>query len=93
MPTLILKLIFVCTCQALLAWLLYRCRALGHCSWADSDFLVFGVPLLAGFAAAAFVLFRAGVAKSTETLFGLAAILALAASFVGDVVGFNLYGT
>jgi|SRR6266481_3070777 len=92
------KLLVVCIGQAVLCWLFYRSRAVAHSSWADSDFLVFAVPLLAGFATSALVLFRSGFAETVASkrgaaMFGLAAACALISSFLGTVVGFNLYGT
>jgi hypothetical protein len=92
------KLLLVCTIQAVLCWLFYRSRVVAHSPWADSDLLVFAVPLAAGFAASALVLFRAGFApavasKRGAAVFALAAACALISSFVGTVVSFNLYGT
>jgi hypothetical protein len=92
------KLLIVCIGQALLCWLFYRSRAVAHFPWADSDFLVFVVPLLAGFAASALVLFRSGFAKTLASkrgagTFGLAAACAMISSFLGTAVAFSLYGT
>ena len=92
------KLSLVCVIQAVLCWLLYRSRVVAHAHWADSDLLVFAVPLAAGFAASALVLFRAGFApavasKRGAAVFALAAACALISSSVGAVVSFNLYGT
>ena len=93
MTRLILKLLFVFVGQVVMAWLFYRCRAVSHSSWADSDFLVFGAPLAVGLVAAATVLFFSGSLKRGPAMFGLAAGGAVISSLVGTVVGFNLYGT
>jgi hypothetical protein len=92
------RLLLVCIIQAVLCWLFYRSRVVAHSSWADSDLLVFAVPLAAGFAVSALVLFRSGFAtaaawKRGAALFALAAACALISSFVGTVVSFSLYGT
>jgi hypothetical protein len=94
----ITKLLFVCSCQVALGWLFYRSRAVAHLSWADSDLVVFGVPLLAGFVVSALVLLRSGVLKTNGSkrgaaIVGLAAGCAVISSFVASVVGINLYGT
>ena len=98
MSKLIPKLLVVSFVQALMAWFFYRCRVRSHSHWTDSDFIVFGVPLLAGFAAFALILFRSAFAKRSSSkrgviIFGISAGGALLSSFVGAIVGFNLYGT
>jgi hypothetical protein len=92
MTRLILKLLVVFAAQAAMAWLFYRCRAVSHLPWADSDLLVFGAPLIFGFLAAATVLFFSG-AHRRSVMFGLVAASVVVSSFVGIVIGFNLYGT
>lgn len=98
MKRVIPKLLLVCVIQAVLCGLFYRSRVVAHSSWAGSDLLVFAVPLAAGFAASALVLFRSGFAatvasKRGAAVIALAAACALISSFVGAVVSFNLYGT
>jgi hypothetical protein len=101
MTRLILKLAVVFSSQGVLAWLFYRSRVVlragFHPSWTDSDFTVFGMPLLIGFALAALVLFSSfsqlSASKCIAATFGLSAAGAVAASLVGTVIAFNLYGT
>ena len=98
MTKLILKLLVICAGQAVMAWLFYRSRAVSHSSWADSDFVVFGVPLIVGFVVFMAVLFPSAfptlpTSKRAPAIFGLAASGALISSFIGTVIGFNLYGT
>jgi len=76
-----------------MAWIFYRSRAVAHLAWADSDLVVFVLPLLLGFVFSALVLWRSALSKRGAAVFGLAAICALISSFVGTMVGFNLYGT
>ena len=61
MTRLILNLAVVFGSQGALACLFYRSRVVlqagFHPSWTDSDFTVFGLPLVIGFALAALVLF------------------------------------
>ena len=71
---------------------------MSHSSWSDSDFVVLGVLLAAGFVVSAVVLFRFAfptlpASKRGPAIFGLAAGSALISSFIGTVIGFNLYGT
>ena len=87
------KLVFVCIAQAVMAWFFYRSRAVAHSAWANSDFVVFVVPLVLGFAISALVLWRSSSPKRWTAVFGVATTCALISSFVGTVVGFNLYGT
>ncbi len=93
------KLMFVCIAQAVMAWIFYRSRAVAHAGWAESDFVVLALPLVLGFAISALVLWRSGwlsslgLSRRGAAVFSVAAISALISSFVGTVVGFNLYGT
>ena len=93
MTKLILKLALVFGIQGVLAWFFYRCRVILHASWAGSDFVVFGLPLLFGFAIAAYVLFFGFQPKRIAAAFGLSVVGAVVASFVGTLIAFNLYGT
>jgi hypothetical protein len=83
--------------QGALAWFFYRSRAVSHASWTDSDLVVFGLPLVVGFAVSACVLFlsfpQMTAPKRMTTAFGLSGVCAVIASFVGTVIAFNLYGT
>jgi glucan phosphoethanolaminetransferase (alkaline phosphatase superfamily) len=93
MTKLILKLAVVFGIQAVMAWFFYRCRVISHESWAGSDFVVFLLPLLVGFAVAAGVLFFSFHRKRIAAALGLSAVGAVVASFVSTVIAFNLYGT
>src|SRR5947207_8002385 len=57
MVKLIVTLPVVFGAQGVMAWLFYRSRAVSHASWTDSDFVVFGLPLVLGFAVSVCVLF------------------------------------
>ena len=97
MGKLIVTLLMVFGAQGALAWLLYRSRAVSHASWTDSDFVVFGLPLVVGFAVSVSVLFfsfpQMSASKRMTAIFGLSAVGAVISSFVGTVIAFNLYGT
>jgi len=98
MTKLTFELLVVFGCQSSMAWLFYRSRALTHSSWTDSDAVVFGVPLVAGFAASALMMFlsafpQAPASRRIAAILGLAAGGSLISSFVGTVIAFNLYGT
>jgi len=101
MTRLILNLAVVFGSQGALACLFYRSRVVlqagFHPSWTDSDFTVFGLPLVIGFALAALVLFSSlsqlPASNRIAATVGLSAAGAVAASFVGTVIAFNLYGT
>ncbi len=92
---LILPLVYCA--QAAMQWISYRSRAVSLAAWAESDFVVFGVPLLAGFAVAAFILFLSFSKMPTQkrllVSFGLSVTGAVIASFAGCLIAFNLYGT
>ena len=66
-------------------------------SWTDSDFVVFGFPLVLGFAVSVCILFFSfppmSASKRMTVIFGLSAIGAVVSSYVGTVIAFNLYGT
>jgi hypothetical protein len=93
MSKLILKLASVFIIQGVMAWFFYRCRVFSHESWARSDFVVFCLPLLGGFAGATCVLFLGFRRKRIAATLGLSALGAVVASFAGTVIAFNLYGT
>jgi hypothetical protein len=93
MIALIFKLGAVFAAQGVVAWFLYRSRAFSHQAWAASDLVVFGLPLLLGFALAAGILFFSIRRERVVAALALSAVGALAASFAGTVVAFNLYGT
>jgi hypothetical protein len=97
MSKLILTLPLVYGVQGALACLLYRSRVVSHASWTGSDFLVFGVPLMVGFAGSVCILFfslpKMLVSKRVAALFGLSAVGTAISSLIGVVVAFNLYGT
>lgn len=88
MRTLMPKLLFVYASQAVMAWLFYRSSAV-----VESDWIVFGIPFAIGFVFSAVVLFRSLPVLSRPTILALASSGALIASFVGTVIGFNMYGT
>jgi hypothetical protein len=79
--------------QGVMAWFFYRSRAVSHVSWTGSDFIVFVLPLIIGFAVAACVLFYSVPREHLAAILGLSAIGAVISSFVGTVIAFNLYGT
>ena len=97
MSRLVPRLLLVCLCQAALTWFLYRGRVVGHYPWAASDLVVFGLPLVIGFGVLALLLVSAfakiNAWKRGVAAFGLAMVCAVMSSFVGAIVGFNLYGT
>ncbi|HMJ88679.1 MAG TPA: hypothetical protein VK530_02625 [Candidatus Acidoferrum sp.] len=93
MTKLILKLALVFGIQGTLAWFFYRCRAISHESWAGSDFVVFVLPLLVGFAVASGVLFFSFHRTRIAAALGLSALGAVVVSFAGTGIAFNLYGT
>ena len=93
MTKLILKLAVVFGIQAMMAWFFYHCRVISQASWAGSDFVVFVLPLLGGFAVAACVLFFSFHRKRIAAILGWSALGAVVASFAGTVIAFNLYGT
>jgi len=79
-----------------MALLFYRSRAVSHSTWADSDLVVFALPLIAGFAVFGCVLFCGlpkSVAKRRTAVLGLSAFGAVLSSLVGTVIAFNLYRT
>ena len=90
MVNVVLKLSVVYLGQVFVAWLLYRSRAISHSYWANSDFVVFGVPLLVGFVLSALVSYS--VVKRASSAFWIAGVGAVASSLVAAVIGFNLYG-
>jgi hypothetical protein len=97
MNKLMLRLPVVFGAQGTMAWFFYRSRTVSHAFWTDSDFVVFGLPLVTGFAVSACILFlsfpQVSASKRVAATFGLSSVGAAVASFVGTVVAFNLYGT
>jgi ribose/xylose/arabinose/galactoside ABC-type transport system permease subunit len=97
MNKLILTLAMVFAAEGVMAWLFYRSRALSHASWTNSDFVVFDLPVVVGFAISACVLLfkfpQMPTSKRMTAIFGLSAAGAVISSFVGTVIAFNLYGT
>jgi hypothetical protein len=83
----------VCIAQAVFAWLCYRSRAVTDSPWADSELVVFVLPFVIGFCCIAFILFQSAWPKRGLGTFGVAALFAALSSFIGAIVGFNLYGT
>ena len=79
--------------EAAMAWFFYRSRAVSHASWTESDFVVFGLPLLVGFAVSLLVLFLGFPQMSAGKRMTMSAVGAVISSFVGTVIAFNLYGT
>jgi hypothetical protein len=66
---------------------------ISHESWTSSDFVLFVLPLLIGFAVTACARFFSFRRKRIGATLGLPAVGAVVASFVGTVIAFNLYGT
>jgi hypothetical protein len=94
-PLLALPVVFVA--QGAMEWFFYRSRVVSHAAWTDSDLVVFGVPLVCGFVAAACILVlsfpRASALKRVLVACGASAAGAFLSSFAGALVAFNLYGT
>ena len=97
MSKLLLTLPVVFGAQVAMEWFFYRSRVISHTPWTHSDLVVFGVPLLVGFAAAAFILFlsfpKIATLKRMLVTVGASATGAFISSFVGTLIAFNLYGT
>ena len=87
----------VCGAQVAMALFFYRSRAVSHAAWTDSDLIVFGFPVVVGFAAFACVLFLSfplvSPAKRIADALGPAAAAAAVSFFIGILIAFNLYGT
>jgi hypothetical protein len=83
--------------QAVMTWLCYRSRAVSCSSWSDSDFVVFGLPFLAGFIVSAAIAFLSypelPTSKRLTRTLVLSTAIAIASFFVGALIAFNLYGT
>jgi hypothetical protein len=86
-------LLALCAAQAAMTWLLYRSRAVMHSGWAESDFVVFGLPLLVGVGLSALFSWRTAWPKRSVTRFAIAVSCALFSALFGGTLGFNLYGT
>src|SRR5579859_693516 len=97
MSKLLVTLPVVFGAEAVLQWFFCRSRAVSHAAWTDSDFVVFIVPLVVGFAVAACVLFlslhRVSLLKRVLVTLGASAGGAAVSSIAGMVIAFNLYGT
>ncbi len=93
MRKLIVTLPMVFGAQGAMAWFLYRSRAVSHASWTESDFVVFGLPLVIGFAVSLLVLFLGFPQMSDLKRMTMSAVGAVISSFVATVIAFNLYGT
>ncbi len=97
MGKMIVMLPLVFGAQGVMAWFYYRSRVVSHASWADSDFVVFDLPLVVGFAVSACILFfrfpLMSISKRIGVTFALSVAGAVISSFVGTVIAFNLYGT
>ena len=93
MSKLILTLLLIFGAQGGMAWFFYRSRAVSHALWTDSDFVVFGLPLVVGFAVSAGVLFlslpQICTSKRMAATLGLSGVGAVVSSFVGTVIAFN----
>ena len=83
--------------QVAMALFFYRSRAVSHASWTESDWVVFGFPTLAGFAAFAFISFLSipyeSPATRTVVALGLSVTAAVISFFVGMLIAVNVYGT
>ena len=92
-----LRLPLVFGAQCAMAWFFYRSRTVSHAIWTNSDFVVFGLPLVVGFAVATGILFlslpQVSAPKRMAATVGLAAAGAAVSSLVGTMIAFNLYGT
>jgi hypothetical protein len=98
MTRLIPKLLIVFVGQSVMAWFFYRSRVISHSVWTDSDLIVFDLPLALGFVVSAMVLYLSAFPalppfKRALAVFVIAAGGAVISSFIGTVIGFNLYGT
>ena len=93
MGKLMLRLPLVFGAQGAMAWFFYRSRVVSHASWTESDFVVFGLPLLVGFAVSLLVLFLGFPQMPAGKRMTMSAVGAVISSFVGTVIAFNLYGT
>ena len=91
MSKLIVTMPLVCGAQVAMALFFYRSRAVSHAVWTDSDLVVFGFPVVVGFAAFACVL--VSPAKRMADTLGPAAAAAVVSFFVSILIAFNLYGT
>jgi hypothetical protein len=97
MSKLIVTMPLVCGAQVAMALFFYRSRAVSHAAWTNSDLVVFGFPVVVGFAAFASVLFLSSPllppAKRMAARFGAAAAAAVVSFFLSILIAFNLYGT
>ena len=83
MRKLIVTLPMVFGAEAAMAWFFYRSRAVSHASWTESDFVVFGLPLLVGFAVSLLVLFLGFPQMSALKRMTMSAVGAVISSFGG----------
>lgn len=79
--------------QAAMVWYFYRCRVVSHTSWAESDFVVFALPCVAGFAMVVAILSFGSRRKRIGEILVLSTAGTVAALLLGSVIAFNLYGT
>jgi hypothetical protein len=97
MSKLLLTLSVVFGAQVTMEWFFYRSRVISHAAWARSDLVVFGLPVVVGFAVAACILFlsfpKIATLKRMLVTLGVSATGAVISSFVGALIAFNLYGT
>jgi hypothetical protein len=97
MSKLLLTLPVVFGAQVAMEWFFYRSRGISQAPWTRSDLVVFGVPLVVGFALAACILFlsfpRIAMLKRVLIALGVSVTGAVISSFVGTLIAFNLYGT
>ena len=93
----LLTLPFVFCAQSAMGWVFYRSRVVSHAAWTDSDFVVFGVPLLLGIGMATCILFlsfpKIPAVKRLLVSLGASATGAVISSFAGALIAFNLYWT
>jgi|GEM_PF-4752224 len=97
MSKLIITMTLVCGAQVAMALFFYRSRAVSHAAWTGSDLVVFGFPVVVGFAVFACVLFMSfplvSPAKRMAITLGPAIAAAVVSFFVSILIAFNLYGT
>ena len=92
------KLVAGCGGQCVMAWFFYRSQVVSHMSWADSEWVVFGLPLATGFAFYTWIMIHSAfpqmsVVKRAVVILVISAAVAVISSILGSIIGFNLYGT
>jgi hypothetical protein len=97
MGKLIVTMPLICGAQVAMGLFFYRSRAVSDALWAGSNWVVFGIPVIVGFAAFACVLFlsfsQVSPAKRIAGTLGLALAAAAVSFFVSILIALNLYGT